>query len=280
MLIDKVYNNNVVQVITDQGQEMIVMGKGLGFGKKVGDAINPDLIEKLFRLYDNNMANELSRVFVDLPAEEIDLVIELIGQAQDSLQEEFDIALYIALADHLHYAIERNRQGLHLQNPLAWEVRKFFSEEFQIGKDALQLIQTKLGVCLDDSEAASIALHLINARKDGKLVQKNQAMCKAIIDILEIVRLHFGTIDDEESTSYHRFITHVQYFAQRVVNGVIQGSNDAFLYEQVKGNYPQAFACTEKIKAYVAKQYDFTMSPDEQVYLTIHIQRLEMSKNN
>lgn len=60
-----------------------------------------------------------------------------------------------------------------------------------------------------------------------------------------------------------------------MVNGLVQGTNDSFLYEQVRLNYPEAFACSEKIKAYVEKTYDFPMSKDEQVYLTIHIQRLE-----
>ena len=36
MQIDKVYNNNVIQATDQQGREMIVMGKGLGFQKKAG----------------------------------------------------------------------------------------------------------------------------------------------------------------------------------------------------------------------------------------------------
>ena len=83
---------------------------------------------------------------------------------------------------------------------------------------------------------------------------------------------------DEDSVSYNRFVTHIQYFAQRVINGVVQGTNDSFLYEQVKLNYPEAFSCSEKIKNFIETSYDFTMSNDEQVYITIHIQRLETNK--
>ncbi len=35
MKIDKVYNNNVVHVKSSDNQEIIVMGKGLGFGENV-----------------------------------------------------------------------------------------------------------------------------------------------------------------------------------------------------------------------------------------------------
>ncbi|BAQ24380.1 BglG family transcription antiterminator LicT [Streptococcus troglodytae] len=280
MKIEKVFNNNVVQVLGINNEEIIVMGKGLGFQKKPGDEVNQDLIEKRFILQntDTDMVGELSRVYVDLDSEEIDLVLEIIHQGQEKLGQTFDISLYIALADHLHYTIQRTREGLTLQNPLAWEVRKFYPEEFQLGKDTIELVKEKMKLQLADDEAASIALHFINAQKDGGLLEKNRLISKIVSDILEIVRLHFGEVRDEESISYNRFITHVQYFAQRVANGLVQGKNDAFLYEQVKENYPHAFACTEKIKSYVESAYNFAMSRDEQVYLTIHIQRLETSQ--
>ncbi|MCB5069987.1 PRD domain-containing protein [Streptococcus mutans] len=280
MKIEKVFNNNVVQILGINNEEIIVMGKGLGFQKKPSDEVNQDLIEKRFILQntDTDMVGELSRVYVDLDSEEIDLVLEIIHQGQEKLGQTFDISLYIALADHLHYTIQRTREGLTLQNPLAWEVRKFYPEEFQLGKDTIELVKEKMTLQLADDEAASIALHFINAQKDGGLLEKNRLISKIVSDILEIVRLHFGEVRDEESISYNRFITHVQYFAQRVANGLVQGKNDAFLYEQVKENYPHAFACTEKIKSYVESAYDFAMSRDEQVYLTIHIQRLETSQ--
>ncbi|EMB55966.1 putative transcriptional antiterminator [Streptococcus mutans 15VF2] len=280
MKIEKVFNNNVVQILGINNEEIIVMGKGLGFQKKPGDEVNQDLIEKRFILQntDTDMVGELSRVYVDLDSEEIDLVLEIIHQGQEKLGQTFDISLYIALADHLHYTIQRTREGLTLQNPLAWEVRKFYPEEFQLGKDTIELVKEKMTLQLADDEAASIALHFINAQKDGGLLEKNRLISKIVSDILEIVRLHFGEVRDEESISYNRFITHVQYFAQRVANSLVQGKNDAFLYEQVKENYPHAFACTEKIKSYVESAYDFAMSRDEQVYLTIHIQRLETSQ--
>lgn len=280
MKIEKVFNNNVVQILGINNEEIIVIGKGLGFQKKPGDEVNQDLIEKRFILQNTNtdMVGELSRVYVDLDSEEIDLVLEIIHQGQEKLGQTFDISLYIALADHLHYTIQRTREGLTLQNPLAWEVRKFYPEEFQLGKDTIELVKEKMTLQLADDEAASIALHFINAQKDGGLLEKNRLISKIVSDILEIVRLHFGEVRDEESISYNRFITHVQYFAQRVANGLVQGKNDAFLYEQVKENYPHAFACTEKIKSYVESAYNFAMSRDEQVYLTIHIQRLETSQ--
>lgn len=66
------------------------------------------------------------------------------------------------------------------------------------------------------------------------MIEQNYQISKIVTDILGIVRLFYGNVVDEDSVSYNRFITHIQYFAQRVVNGVVQGKNDSFLYEQVK----------------------------------------------
>ena len=279
MRIDKVYNNNVVLVKGDNNEEIIVMGRGLGFQKKPGDEIDASLIEKTFVMQDSKATNELTRVYVDLCPSETEVVLDIIKHGQKVLNTTFDTAFYIALADHLHYTLQRNRENLTIQNPLSWEIRKFFPKEYQLGRDALKIIFEKLGVILPDDEISSIALHFINAQKDSGMIEQNYQISKIVTDILGIVRLFYGKVVDEDSVSYNRFITHIQYFAQRVVNGVVQGKNDSFLYEQVKSNYPVAFSCSEKIKNYVESSYDFPMSKDEQVYITIHIQRLETSSN-
>ena len=277
--IDKVYNNNVVQASDENGKELIVMGRGLGFQKKAGDFLNPDQIEKTFVLQNESQMTDLGEIFGTLSPEELGIVNVIIHRAEEVLATTFELALYVALGDHLHFALERTKQGLHLQNPLAWEIRKFYPKEYQLGLEALDLVQEKLGQTLDKSEASSIALHFVNAQKNGQLGQDSYAISRIVTQILDIVRLHFGRDMDENDISYHRFVTHVQYFAQRVVNGLVQGTNDAFLYDQVQVNYPQAFACTQKIQTYVRTAWEFDMSQDEQVYLTIHIQRLKENEN-
>ena len=100
-------------------------------------------------------------------------------------------------------------------------------------------------------------------------------MTKIVVGISDIVRLHFACDLEQDSFSFNRFITHLRYLAQRIVSGVSGGKNDAFLYEQVKINYPESFICTQKIATYIKTSYAFELSLDEQVFLTIHIQRLK-----
>lgn len=162
MQIEKILNNNVVQAM-DNDVEYIVMGKGLGFQKKVGEAVDKEKVEKTFVLENPEIEAEWTRVYVDLSDGEMQVFLNIITFAEAVLQTKFELSFFIALADHLHYAIERSREGISLQNPLAWEIRKFSPWEYEIGKQALRLIANDLEVELADDEPASVALHFVNA---------------------------------------------------------------------------------------------------------------------
>ncbi len=92
MKIDKVYNNNVVLAKGDDGEEIIVMGRGLGFQKKPGDEIDTALVEKTFVMQDKDTTNELTRVYLDLSPVETEVVLDIIKHGQEVLGTTFDTA--------------------------------------------------------------------------------------------------------------------------------------------------------------------------------------------
>ena len=67
MRIEKVLNNNVVLSRNEQGEEIVYMGRGLAFQKKIGDTINPDYVEKEFVLKDSAMAGQFQRCLKTSP---------------------------------------------------------------------------------------------------------------------------------------------------------------------------------------------------------------------
>ena len=50
MKISKIINNNVVSTFDEDGREVVVMGRGVGFKAKEGMAVNEAKVEKIFRL--------------------------------------------------------------------------------------------------------------------------------------------------------------------------------------------------------------------------------------
>ena len=193
MRINKVYNNNLV-LAKGEGEEIIVMGRGLGFQKKSGDEIDTSLVEKTFVMQDSSTTHELMRVYIDLSPVEIEVVLDIIKHSQEVIETNFDTAFYITLADHLHYTFQRSRENTIVQNPLSWEIRKFFSKKYQLGRDSLKIVFEKLGVILPDDEVSPIALHFINAQKDSGLVKQSYQISKIVTDILGIVRLSYRNV--------------------------------------------------------------------------------------
>lgn len=50
MRVIKVLNNSLVLALNDEGQEIILMGKGIGFQKTIGYKLSPKEIDKVFVL--------------------------------------------------------------------------------------------------------------------------------------------------------------------------------------------------------------------------------------
>ena len=46
------------------------------------------------------------------------------------------------------------------------------------------------------------------------------------------------------------------------------------ILKAVKEKYPDTFRCVEKITAFIEKKYKYRLLKDEQLYLTIHIERV------
>ena len=57
MRLKKAFNNNALLALDENEEEVIVMGKGIAFGKKSGDRIDESLIQKKF-VFDKSELNE------------------------------------------------------------------------------------------------------------------------------------------------------------------------------------------------------------------------------
>lgn len=272
MKIEKVLNNNVVLTLNENQEEMVVMGRGIAFQKKVGDTLEVEKIEKTF-VPEGKEVEDLSSLYKDIDTETLEIATDVIKYAQGVLGVKLSNHIYLTLPDHMSYAIRRTKEGLDIKSPLIWEIKRFYKVEYEIGTKALELVEEKLNIQLPESEAASIALHIVNAKQDDQDLGITIQMTEMVQDILNIVGVFYGRTFDEESFQYTRFITHLQYFSRRVVLGNRKETGDDFLYDQIKRKYPKAFKCTERINEYLRNAHNTEVTQDEQLYLAIHIQR-------
>lgn len=271
MRIARIINNNVVSVYQLDGTELVVMGKGLAFHKKVGDQLDDDKIQKIFTLKDKQVSDNFQTLLRQVPMELASLVERIIQEAKIQLQKQFHENIYVALTDHIHFALERHQQGYDIKNALLWETKQLYPAEFAIGKNALTEIEESFGYQLPEEEAGLIAIHFINAEMNEQ-VSNTMDITRFVEHIMTIVKYHYKMDLDEHSLNVSRFITHLRYFAQRIFNKTYYDSNDTFLYTMVLEKHPEATACTSKIKDFILSEYEHELTTEEMFYLTIHLQ--------
>ncbi|PAD37336.1 BglG family transcription antiterminator LicT [Terribacillus sp. 7520-G] len=275
MRIEKILNNSVVVTRNDANQELVVMGKGLAFKKKIGDTIDPSGIEKKFILEKSGMTEKLETLLRDVSPVYLNIAAKVVEYARGHLPYDLDEYLYIALTDHLSFAISREKQGIVLKNPLLWEIRKYYQQEYKIAWKALEIVEEETGYALGEDEAASIALHLVNSQLTGEHMLRAVQVTEMVSDLLNIVTYFFKGNLDDSSINYERFLTHLRFFAIRFLRDErLPELAESFLYDQVRLKYRRAFECTERMDIYLKERFHSGLTKDEQLYLTVHIHRL------
>lgn len=273
-IIKKILNNNVVFSKNRERQDIILTGLGIGYQMKRGQYVDNNKIERVFTLSGSKTGNKLSRLLEQIPMDYFFIANKIKSLAESKLEKELSDNIYVTLCDHIYYAAQRLAQGLVFKNQLMWEIKRFYAEEYKIAIEAIDIINTTLKIELPIDEASFLALHIINAEINGEEIQSVVDMTKRIKDICNIVQYEFSMEFDEDSLIYTRFILHLKFFSQRLLMKDESIEEADFLYEQVMTNMPESFACVKKIVAYIQKNFSYTITKSEEVYLSIHIQRL------
>ena len=117
MKIEKVINNNVVSAL-ENGREVVVMGRGIGFQLRAGMDIPGELIEKVFRLDNPGVMDQFKSLVQKLPPERLQISAEVIQYAKGVMNKKLNHNIYLTLTDHINFAIERYQKKMLFSNPL------------------------------------------------------------------------------------------------------------------------------------------------------------------
>lgn len=274
MKISKVLNSSVVLTVDDNGEESILLGKGIGYGRKAGEEIVRQPSDRVFIPLSNPDAQRMIELFASIPAEYLDITQDLVREAEAQLGAKLSPHIYLMLTDHLHFAVERQQKGMVVSNRVFWEIKNFYRKEFAVGQRALALMKERLGVELPEEEAANVAFHIVNARQDAAAQYDAMQAAKLMGNLSSIVTYTMHCPLDTESLHYTRFISHLQFFTERFFSGKLLTSEDDFLYQKMDEAYPGAISCAEKIRTYVLHTYNVMLPNEEIAYLALHIARL------
>ena len=246
------YNNNAALVEDERQLESIVIGNGVAFEKKAGEIVDESRIDKRFVIDSEEIMPKFLSLMQEVPANHLLLVDKIVLNAEKNLKVQFDEGIYIALADHIHYAIARARQRIFLRNIMTGDIRRFYPAIYEEALRAMKEIEYAEGLEFPEDEAAYIALHFINAMNPEHDIEFITLYTVIAAEIMKIVEGHFQVKIDVNSLGLARFETHIKFLVKRMMSSAdAQKPLDAdFIYEQVTKSYPDSFVCALRVAAF------------------------------
>lgn len=268
----KAINNNVISCADEDGRELVIMGRGLGFHVKPGDAPDPDRIEKVFRMDSPEETRRIQELLSRLSPELLELTGEIVKYTTQVLGKPLNQSIYLSLTDHIQFAIERSRRDMLLPNPLGTEIRVFYPEEYAIGRHALDLIRSAQQAELPEDEAAGIALHIVGAEYDSS-VSVTMHAARALNPITAILESWPGLELCREELGYSELLVHLKFMAMHAFTRGAPRWSDDRLADVIEAAAPEAYACAGAICRYLSEQSGTEVPTAEQAVLALHIRR-------
>ena len=273
MKIEKILNNNAFISIDKSGEEIVVMGRGIAFGKKQGNEVELSGGYKIFSNSDKELNQRLKNIVSDIPEEYMKITEQVVCMLEKEYDKKVNDIIYVSLTEHIHGAVERFKKGIQIKNPLLIDIKRLFRDEYEVSKQALEAIKEEFGIEFEEDEAGYIAQHIVNAQLDDDMSDIVN-VTRIMQDILNIIKYSYKIDFNEESVYYYRFVTHLKFFAQRILNRLTYEDDNEDVFEVFKDKYNESYKCVLKIKEQIKQIYDYELSKDEQLYLMIHIERI------
>lgn len=265
-------NNNIAVCVDSAGNELIAMGKGIGFGKLPREVSLDDITHTYYNVDVRGLAG-LNGVSMDVLA----FAAGVADRARDELSYRLSPNLAFTLADHIAFAIKRAKENLQVSMPLAYDVEQGYPAEYRIARQTVRRLRRDFQVALRDDEAAAIALNIVNSRlnaADQSERVRSQRDEDMLEDITEIIETMYSATIDRSAFAYSRYATHLNYLFKRLHAGESLHDGSASMYTDVRGDYPEAAACVEKIAEHVHDEWGCEITDEEKLYLFIHVNRL------
>lgn len=268
--IEKVLNHNTVMAIhQDDHKEVLIMGKGVGFGRKVAERIEVRPEDRLYSLQKYKERGGAKEIVKSIAPEFLEVTNAVLDEAE-KIFGKIDRMVLFPLADHIAFAVKRIQNHEQISNPLTEDIRLLFHMEYKVAACIIPILQKKYRISIGDDEVGYIALH-VHSAIDNENVSDAIQIARAVRACVQIVEEAMDKKIDVLSLSYNRLMNHVRYMIVRAIKGekLKMSLND---YMSVK--YPSEFNMAKTICDEIAKMVNCTFEDAEIGYLAMHICRV------
>lgn len=268
--VKKALNHNAVITIgTKDNQEYLILGKGIGFGKKVTEHIDAREGDSVYSLKDITERGDAGDIAKSVLPECLEIANQVILEAE-KMFGKIDKSVLFPMADHIEYAVKRMKNNEQISNPLTEDIRVLFHMEYKAAQCIEPLLKEKLGVQIDADEIGYVALHIHSAIENQKVSQA-MYIAQAVRECISMVESETEKKINVMSFSYNRLMNHVKYMIARILNNekIKLNMND---YMSVK--FPKEFEIATVICDKVSQNLKCNIDEAEIGYLAMHIERV------
>lgn len=277
MVIFKKIHNNIALGLDSNDVEVVVFGKGIGFEKMPYELTDMSKIQKTYYGIDDKLLGLLS----EIPENIFILISKLVELSKSKINKELNPNLVFTLADHINFAIERQKKGLYVSMPVSYELEYEYPVIMDISKWFINTINKKLNVHLSANEATSIAMHFINALTGDKdsSHSSHDKTSLALNNVTAIIEDFFKMKIDKKDFNYLRYKNHIKYFVQRKEKNKQYLNMDEKIFDSLVNEYPDIYNCIVLIDDYFHEEFKQRCTKEELLYLLIHVERLVTKEN-
>lgn len=266
-----IYNHNVVLAKDDKNQYVMIISKGIGFGKNIGDKVKvlKNTENKIFYVLDKPInEGQIQKINLDLePLKDAVSAIVLLAKDNYNIQ---DPKLYDALLEHISFTIQRINLGIVTENPFVEEIRILYRVEMEIADLAAQVIKKYIGIEINIQERGFIALHVFSARKH-RPVESAVKLTRIYNGIINTIGTHFNKNINRGSNSCNGFLLNLDSIVKLSSKGIelqIDLKND--VEEKIHVYYEMA----KEVAQIIQREIGITINGNNVVFLAIDICRL------
>lgn len=262
-------HNTVIAIGMEDHQEYLLLGKGIGFGKKVSERFHApedctiySLHEKTERGMAMEIVKEIDPIFLEIAQQVLKEAERVFG--------EIDWSILFPMADHIAFAVKRIQNQEQISNPLTSDIQALFHMEYKTAECIRPILRERLSVEIDEHEIGYIALHVHSAIVDENVALSMQ-IAGTVRECIELVERETGMTIDVMSLSYNRLMNHVRYMAARALKGekLKLDMND---YMSMK--FPDEFQMAATVCGHLGDHLKKKLDDVEIGYLAMHIQRV------
>lgn len=268
-IIKKVLNNNVVVAMKNK-EEIIIVGKGIGFDIGKGGIIPQERIENIFIKETNTTKENYDKILKSIDEEIIGICEEIISFSEKTLNTKLNEAIHVSLPDHINFAITRIAKGIKIENPFLKELIALYPEEYNIAKIALTMINERFSVNLPEDEIGFICLH-IRASIAQQDLGTSITYTKKIGEIMELISKLLKKDFDKNSLDYARTITHINFMIQRLID---KKPIKNYLLDSIKKELFHEYDIAIKVAMKIEGLFSIKVTEDEIGYIALHLKRL------